>query len=378
MIAMACVTPTPHQDPPKPPAIPPTDLEDSVKTDTTLTRGAAFSAETQLDASPREAFRCFTEKIDQWWHHHFKEKPLALYLEPYPGGRFVEVFDREGGGAVHAHVIYVEPGKELRLEGPLGLSGQAVNLVHTLEFIQDGATTRVHLEVRASGDISNDNFAAVQTVWGEFLDRFRVHCSAPPTQKKIGNIEQFPTREPERFAFGYFSHTNTGAARNYVHADDFSIDAPACIKTITWWGHPESGQDLENYEDFELSLLSSDARDEPGNTLFQSMVKLTEIESIRENPPSAVKAPPRWLHRFKPEACIALSASGRYFLAIAATRKDPDGDGWQWSDASPDTQAGRLAKRQTSFSRRLDHTKWSTIIDTDSAFMLEFVEVPLP
>lgn len=55
---------------------------------------------------------------------------LSLLLLPLMCGLY-EIFNESGDGARHAMVIYAERGKMLRMEGPLGLSGQAITLVFT-------------------------------------------------------------------------------------------------------------------------------------------------------------------------------------------------------------------------------------------------------
>ena len=91
----------------------------------------AFTIEKEIvvAAPPLEAWNAFTGDVSGWWDHHFSEKPLRLVIDRKPGGAFWEIFDKEGHGVKHAEVIYADPGKALRLRGPLGYSGKAVDLV---------------------------------------------------------------------------------------------------------------------------------------------------------------------------------------------------------------------------------------------------------
>lgn len=125
-----------------------------------------------LEGSPTEVFDAFTGDVSGWWDHHFSKKPLRLFIEPKPGGRFMEVFDAAGNGAIHATVIYAERGKRLRFTGPLGFSGKAVIMVHTFDFqgLPDGRT-RLRLDLRGMGVLPPAWVAAASRVWDHFLFR---------------------------------------------------------------------------------------------------------------------------------------------------------------------------------------------------------------
>ena len=71
-------------------------------------------------------FDHLTGDISAWWDHSFSPNPYHLYIEARPGGGFYEIFDNAGDGAIHATVILAKRGEMFRMEGPLGLSGQAL------------------------------------------------------------------------------------------------------------------------------------------------------------------------------------------------------------------------------------------------------------
>lgn len=131
--------------------------------------------EIKLPGTPEAIFDASTGDISEWWDHSFSEKPLKLYIEPKPGGAFMEIFDEQGNGARHAIVTYVQRGKLLRFEGPLGLAGNAIHMVHTYTYTGLGAdSTRLHLSVRATGEFEADIPAIVKKVWHHFLvERFK-------------------------------------------------------------------------------------------------------------------------------------------------------------------------------------------------------------
>lgn len=93
----------------------------------------------------------------------------------------MEAFDDKGNGAWHATVIYAERPKRLRFNGPLGLSGSAVDVVTSLDFEPTDRGTRVKLSVHAAGEYHKDWPAAVEGVWRHFLvERFLPYVTAHP------------------------------------------------------------------------------------------------------------------------------------------------------------------------------------------------------
>jgi uncharacterized protein YndB with AHSA1/START domain len=122
-----------------------------------------------LQASPEEVYEAVTGDISGWWDHSFSGHPKKLYVEAKPGGGFYEIFDDSGDGALHATVIYAQRGKRLRFTGPLGFSGQAVNMVTTYDFSPDPAGTKLHLTCNVSGQIEDGQDKMVDAVWHHFL-----------------------------------------------------------------------------------------------------------------------------------------------------------------------------------------------------------------
>ncbi|HST57640.1 MAG TPA: hypothetical protein VLK84_03060 [Longimicrobium sp.] len=136
--------------------------------------GFAIEHSITVPGTPAEAYDAITGDISGWWDHHYAENPVRLYIEPTVGGCFCEIFDAEGNGARHATVTYAERGKALRFEGPLGLGGNALTMVHTYEFTPVADSTRVTVKVRAFGEIQDGWPAAVNGVWRHFLvERFK-------------------------------------------------------------------------------------------------------------------------------------------------------------------------------------------------------------
>lgn len=132
-------------------------------------RGFSIELDVTVPGTPEEVFDAFTGDISPWWDHHFSEKPAKFVIEPKPGGHFLELFDDEGNGVVHADVTWVDRGKKLVFIGPLGLHGRAVHLVHTFTFEAAEQGTKLSAMVRGQGEVDDDLRGLVAGVWKHFL-----------------------------------------------------------------------------------------------------------------------------------------------------------------------------------------------------------------
>jgi uncharacterized protein YndB with AHSA1/START domain len=130
----------------------------------------SFNKEVTLPGTPEIIFDAVTGDISGWWDHSMSEEPREFYIEPFPGGGFYEIFDDEGNGVLHARVIYAERGKLLRFDGPLGLSGKAIQVVTTYQFEPVGTdSTLFKLSVHAAGEVDEGIPAIVEKVWEHFI-----------------------------------------------------------------------------------------------------------------------------------------------------------------------------------------------------------------
>lgn len=141
-------------------------------------RGVTIEKEVVVAAPPLEAWNAFTGDVSGWWDHHFSKQPERLVIDREPGGAFWEIFDKQGHGVKHAEIILSDPGKELRMRGPLGYSGMAVDLVHTLRFTAEGEGTRVHLTLNALGQLGDEDIADLDGVWDHFLGSYQAYVAA--------------------------------------------------------------------------------------------------------------------------------------------------------------------------------------------------------
>jgi len=130
----------------------------------------SFEMNFSYPGNPEFVYDHLTGDISDWWDHSFSEKPYKLLIEAWPGGGFYEIFDTLGNGAKHATVIYADRGKLLRMEGPLGLSGQALTLVCTYSLkAAENNSTLLTLNVNAAGEFSDETPDIVRQVWEHFL-----------------------------------------------------------------------------------------------------------------------------------------------------------------------------------------------------------------
>jgi len=355
----ACGSTPPAVSPPREPAPSPAKASPIV---------ADLSVDVAL--APGDAYRVFTDEIHLWWDHHFKEHPYHLRMEARPGGRFVELFDGEGNGAEHARVIVAEAGKMLRFVGPMGLSGKAVEFVHTLSFDPiEGKGTRVSLHLEVIGDLDEETRAVVRQVWEHFLGQYRSHvASRKPNEGPVSFLQQ-PVLAPEKVGLGFFSHASRGKARNHVHADDFELDTPARLSGLRFWGHVEGQRapDLANISDFLVRIHGATPEGAPGPVLHEQFFSIERSGPRPTGRRAGTKEKPgaiEYVHEVTFATPLPLDARKTYFVSIAAYRKTSDGEPWQWSDAE--------TRNARSYSHPLEDPAWKAIDDTDSAFELLF------
>lgn len=127
-----------------------------------------------VPGTPETVYDAFVGDVTPWWDHSFSEKPFAMFIQPRPGGGFYEFFDEEGNGVLHATVLVAQRGKMLRLDGPLGLSGRALDFVTTLTFEAEGDSTRLAATAHYTGEIDSELASIVDGVWRHFIEeRFK-------------------------------------------------------------------------------------------------------------------------------------------------------------------------------------------------------------
>lgn len=114
-----------------------------------------------------QVFGSLVNEVARWWHpsHTFSGDSGNLRIDPRPQGCFCETLP-DGGGVRHMTVVFLDPGKVLRLVGGLGpLQSQAASgaLTWELEEGDDGTTITVVYTVHG---YSADGLAG----WAEPVD----------------------------------------------------------------------------------------------------------------------------------------------------------------------------------------------------------------
>ncbi len=83
--------------------------------------GFQIRHEVQLNMSAEQAYDLMVNQVSLWWNssHTYSQNAKNLSIDARPGGCFCEKLPN-GGGVQHLSVVYVAPGKTLRMTGALG------------------------------------------------------------------------------------------------------------------------------------------------------------------------------------------------------------------------------------------------------------------
>ncbi len=140
----------------------------------------------ELALPPEEAWRLLTDGLPRWWDasHSYGGRAEGLSLEARPGGCLCEAM-MDGGWVEHLRVVFIAPGRTLRLQGalgPLADMGLQGMMRWTLEPGEAGGSTFTSTYV-VSGYLE-DGFEglapAVDAVNGGHFERLqRVAAGAP-------------------------------------------------------------------------------------------------------------------------------------------------------------------------------------------------------
>jgi uncharacterized protein YndB with AHSA1/START domain len=107
-------------------------------------------------------------RVGEWWPHRFREEGQVA-LEPWVGGRFLEDWGDEGGGALYGTVTEIAPGTRLAVRGPMGIRG-AVASVWVVELEDTGVQTVVSVVHTAVGEVDDETRTSYREGWGHVLD----------------------------------------------------------------------------------------------------------------------------------------------------------------------------------------------------------------
>jgi uncharacterized protein YndB with AHSA1/START domain len=113
--------------------------------------GFSVKREATVQAQPAAAWTALTASVGSWWNpeHSYSRDAKNLSIEARAGGCFCEKLP-DGGGVEHMRVVYVAPGKALRMTGglgPLQAHGLAGSLTWKLSPVEGGTAVQVVYEV---------------------------------------------------------------------------------------------------------------------------------------------------------------------------------------------------------------------------------------
>ena len=153
---------------------------------TTATPSSFVIETTVTVAVPRAKLWDMLRSPQLWWNpdHTYSGKSANLYMDAQATGCFCERLD-DKGSVEHGHVVYVQPGRMIRLTGGLGpLQAEAVaaTLALTLDSI-DAGSTRVTMRYVVGGFMRQGGEVLaplVDKVLSDQLARLKAAAEAPP------------------------------------------------------------------------------------------------------------------------------------------------------------------------------------------------------
>jgi hypothetical protein len=146
------------------------------------------------------------------------------------------------------------------------------------------------------------------------------------------------TSNPANVGFGYFSHSAPRPTRNFRHADNFTLAAPASVSSVNWWGISGGviSDDLSNFDTFTVQFYSSkpagNGNPIPDALLFQETFAKAATGATATGR-SAPNGAMEFRHSVGLSAPVNLSAGALYFLSVSAHCIQPNGEAWLWQDA---------------------------------------------
>lgn len=115
--------------------------------------GFSLKISVGMAAAAPKVFDTIVNSVGMWWSsaHTFSGSARNLTIEAAPGGCFCEKWG-SGAGVRHMTVIYVDPGKTLRLRGGLGpMQSMGVSGSMTFALAEKGGTTSLVLTYNVGG-----------------------------------------------------------------------------------------------------------------------------------------------------------------------------------------------------------------------------------
>jgi DNA-binding transcriptional ArsR family regulator len=141
--------------------------------------GLDVRAQHTVRASADRTWHALLE-LHTWWPPCWPDGARLLF-EPWVGGRlgttFDRAFDQGARGSLWGTVAELHPGRELVLDGTMGMPGPIAGRWR-MTLDADGAATHVTVEHRVLGDVGDDDRAGFTRGWVDTLARLGAHAEA--------------------------------------------------------------------------------------------------------------------------------------------------------------------------------------------------------
>lgn len=144
---------------------------------TTTPYGLDVRPQHRVHADVERTWRALLE-LTAWWPQCWQDG-ARLEFEPHVGGRlgtvFGDGFDDGAGGSLWGVVAGMRPGRELVIDGAMGMPGPVAGRWR-MQLEPDGGVTVVTVEHRVLGPLDEENRAGFTAGWDRTLARLADHA----------------------------------------------------------------------------------------------------------------------------------------------------------------------------------------------------------
>jgi hypothetical protein len=183
----------------------------------------------------------------------------------------------------------------------------------------------------------------------------------------VANADLLYDLSPYDSDLAFASDSVSGQFNNQRIAETFSLNQPAEIQRIVWWGRSEGAffNDLRNMEFFTMAILE-DSAGLPSAKLVTETALTAGVNPVEVGTtPGGI---PIWQFDYTLANPISVGA-GSYWFSTGSDNFDPDGDGFYWQAAVP--------KVSDSFAAQVPvGSSWEITGFADLAFQIHGIVVP--
>jgi uncharacterized protein YndB with AHSA1/START domain len=145
-------------------------------------QGFQFIQELKVEASTQRTWDALLD-VRGWFKFDPTMENKGRTLEVWPGGRFYNTLP-DGTQMYYGMVTHIEPGKLLRLSGPMGNTHMPVESVYIFEIQPRGTNASLlRFGQRTYGYIDNDLAKRMKGGWGKLLPQLVALAEAGATKK---------------------------------------------------------------------------------------------------------------------------------------------------------------------------------------------------